>query len=104
LFHDDIIPKADQTLRASLSAYEVGKTDFLQLIDNWRQLLRFQIMYQRLESQLRQTLATLDRVVGGELPLETPEGTNTARGPRPRAAGESAPMPPAPGKPQPARP
>jgi len=104
LFHDDIIPKADQTLRASQIAYEVGKTDFLQLIDNWRELLRFQIMFQRLESQLQQTLATLERVVGGELPLETAEGTNQIRGPRPRAPEESAPMPPVPGKSRPAKP
>jgi len=70
LFRDDIIPKADQTLKVSASAYETGKTDFLQLVDNWRQLLRYQIMVQRLESQLQQTLAALERVVGGELPLE----------------------------------
>ena len=66
LFRDDIIPKADQTLRVSSSAYETGKTDFLQLIDNWRQLIRFQVACVRLESQLRQTLASLDRVMGGE--------------------------------------
>jgi len=67
LFRDDIIPRADQTLRASTSAYEAGNTDFLQLVDNWRQLLRFRVAYHRLEGQLRQTLASLERVVGGEL-------------------------------------
>ncbi len=67
LFKDDIIPKSEQTLKVSRSAYQVGDVDFLQLIDNWQQLLRFQINYHRLESQLRQTLATLQRVVGGEL-------------------------------------
>jgi hypothetical protein len=44
----------------------VGDVDFLQLIDNWQQLLRFQIAQHRLESQLFQTLATLERVVGGQ--------------------------------------
>ena len=96
LFRDDIIPKADQTLRVSMSAYEVGKTDFLQLIDNWRQLLRFQIMYQRLESQLQQTLASLDRVVGGQLPLEGSSPTDQPQQP------EQLPVPPAPES-QPAR-
>jgi cobalt-zinc-cadmium efflux system outer membrane protein len=66
LFRDDIIPRADQTLRASTSAYEVGSTDFLQLVDNWRQLLRFRIAFHRLEAQLRQTLAGLERVAGGQ--------------------------------------
>ncbi len=98
LFRDDIIPKADQTLRVSSSAYETGKTDFLQLIDNWRQLLRFQIMYQRLESQLQQTLASLERVVGGQLPLEAAPPSN-----QPRPPEQLPPVPPAP-MPQPAKP
>jgi outer membrane protein TolC len=104
LFRDDIIPKADQTLRVSMSAYEVGRVDFLQLIDNWRQLLRFQITYQRLESQLQQTLASLDRVVGGQLSLEGAEGAKRTPGPRPPTPEEPAPRQPAPGKPQPATP
>ncbi|MHC4400769.1 MAG: TolC family protein [Planctomycetota bacterium] len=65
LFREDIIPKADQTLRVSSAAYQTGDVDFLQLIDNWRQLLKFQLAYRRLESQVRQTLASLERVVGG---------------------------------------
>ena len=76
----------------------MGKTDFLQLIDNWRQLLRFQIMYQRLESQLQQTLASLDRVVGGQLSLEAAATTNQASGPRPP---EPVELPPAPDRPLP---
>ena len=68
LFSDEIIPKADQTLEVSIPAYESGEIDFLQLTDNWQQLLRFQILQQRLEAQLRQTLATMERTVGGTLP------------------------------------
>lgn len=65
LFHEDILPKARQTLDVSNQAYNVGEVDFLQLIDNWRQLLRYEISYRRLEASLRQTLAELERVVGG---------------------------------------
>ncbi|MCA9246190.1 MAG: TolC family protein [Planctomycetales bacterium] len=65
LFEEDILPKARQTLEVSNQAYNVGEIDFLQLIDNWRQLLRYEISYRQLESQLRQTLAELERVVGG---------------------------------------
>lgn len=72
LFRDDIIPKSEQTLEVSQSAYQVGDVDFLQLIDNWQQLLRFQIAHHRLEAQLQQTLATLEKVVGGELQTAAP--------------------------------
>ena len=65
LFREDILPKARQTLAVSSQAYNVGEVDFLQLIDNWRQLLRYELSYRRLEATLRQTLAELERVVGG---------------------------------------
>jgi len=65
LFREDILPKARQTLEVSSHAYNVGEVDFLQLIDNWRQLLRYEVKYRRLEASLRQTLAELERVVGG---------------------------------------
>jgi outer membrane protein TolC len=67
LFRDDIIPKAEQTLEISQADYQVAESDFLTLIDNWQQLLRFKIAYHRVESQLQQTLAALERVVGGQL-------------------------------------
>ena len=65
LFREDILPKARQTLEVSNQAYNVGQVDFLQLIDNWRELLRYEVNYLRLEASLRQTLAELERVVGG---------------------------------------
>jgi cobalt-zinc-cadmium efflux system outer membrane protein len=92
LFRDEIIPKADQTLQVSRSAYKVGSVDFLQLIDNWQQLLRFQIAQHRLESQLLQTLAKLERVVGGQLEPEIPaEMTPIPPGPEPPALVEPLP-------------
>ncbi len=65
LFREDILPKARQTLEVSNQAYNVGEVDFLQLVDNWQQLLRYDINYHRLEASLRQSLAELERVVGG---------------------------------------
>ncbi len=65
LLREDILPKARQTFEVSSQAYNVGEVDFLQLIDNWRQLLRYEINYRRLEASLQQTLAELERVVGG---------------------------------------
>ncbi|MEO2048719.1 MAG: TolC family protein [Pirellulales bacterium] len=64
LFREDILPKAQQSLVQSISAYQVGKVDFLQMIDNWRDLLRFEITAEQLEAELRQSLASLARAVG----------------------------------------
>jgi outer membrane protein TolC len=69
LFEQAILPQARQTLDISTRAYNVGEVDFLQLLDNWRQLLRYKVSYHRLEAGLRQTLAQLERVVGGTQPL-----------------------------------
>jgi outer membrane protein TolC len=90
LFREEIIPKAQQALEQSISAYQVGKVDFLQMIDNWRDLLRFEITAQRLEAGLRQSLASLARAVGAvEL----------------GGIGEVVPLPPAlPEEPQPEEP
>jgi outer membrane protein TolC len=97
LFRTDIIPKADQTLQVSARAYQAGDVDFLQLIDNWRQLLRFQLAYQRLEAQLRQTLASLERVVGGFAAYEAVTGMPSGL----PGFGDPAPPEPLPPIPQP---
>ena len=68
LFRQSIIPQADQTLQVSIQGYESGNVDFLQMLDNWQTLLRYQIFAYRLEGQLRQDLAELERIVGGSLP------------------------------------
>ena len=76
LFQEDILPKSRQTLEVSSRAYNVGEVDFLQLIDNWRQLLRYELNFRRLEASLRQTLADIERVVGG-LPISQPVTIST---------------------------
>lgn len=65
LFRESIIPKTQQALEVAVRGYQVGETEFADLIANWRELLRFHITQVQLESQLRQTLASLERVVGG---------------------------------------
>jgi cobalt-zinc-cadmium efflux system outer membrane protein len=72
LFGQEIIPKAEQTLKVSLPAYEAGRISILQWIDNWQQLLKYRLAQQRVEAQLRQTLASLERVVGRLGPAEGP--------------------------------
>jgi outer membrane protein TolC len=65
LFDEAILPRARQTLELSLHAYNVGEVDFLQLFDNWRQVLLYEVNYLRLEASFRQSLAELERLVGG---------------------------------------
>lgn len=65
LYRESIIPKTQQALDVAIREYQVGTTEFVQLVDNWREVLRLQIMLEQLEAQLRQTMASLERVVGG---------------------------------------
>ncbi len=86
MFRGSIIPQADQTLQVSIQGYEAGNVDFLQMLDNWQNLLRYEISAYRLEGQLRQDLAELERVVGGTLPAVGA----TPREPLPAPAGPAA--------------
>lgn len=88
LFRDDILPKARQTYEVSSSAYSVGQVDFLQLIDNFRELLRYELGYRRLQASLRQTLAELERVIGGNLPATN---QSTPEIPEPVGVGDTGP-------------
>jgi outer membrane protein, heavy metal efflux system len=81
LLREEIVPKAEQTFEVSLRAYEVGEVTFLQLVDNWRQLLRYQITTHQLEAQLRQSLARLERLLGGHAYQPTPTAVDDAADP-----------------------
>ena len=67
LFRESIIPRAEQTLNVSIADYRVGKVDFLQIIDNWTELLVLQTQLARLQANLGQSLASLERAVGCQL-------------------------------------
>lgn len=64
LLQKDIIPKANRTLELSISEYSTGKADFVQLIENWRNVLRYKLSEANLQSQHNQALASLTRAVG----------------------------------------
>ncbi|NOZ22262.1 MAG: TolC family protein [Planctomycetes bacterium] len=67
LFRDTIIPQARQTLEAAQSGYQVGKVDFLTVLDNWRGLLDFELELYRAKASLEQNFAELERAIGAEL-------------------------------------
>jgi len=64
LLRDVILPEARQTVEASLSGYRAGEVDFLTLVDNWRKLLDFKLMYQSNLSELERSFAELEEAVG----------------------------------------
>lgn len=64
LYQQDIIPKQKLTFDQSIKNYEVGDTDFLQMIDNWRKLLQFEIVEQRMITDINQSFAKLNRLTG----------------------------------------
>lgn len=93
LFEEDILPKARQTLQVSSQAYNVGEVDFLQLIDNWRQLLRYEVNYRRLEANLRQSLADLEQAVGGWTAMSSVTPPTPEIPPIPEHNGDEAVIP-----------
>lgn len=70
LYRDTLIPKAEQSLRATETAYKAGKADFLNLIDAERMLLHFRLESERALANSAQRLAELEMLVGRELPRE----------------------------------
>jgi len=71
LYGDILIPKAEDLLAASETAYSGGKVDFLSLIDAQRMLLSYRLKYQKSLRDNLQTYAELEMLAGGEIaPLE----------------------------------
>ena len=67
LYRDGLLPKAEQSLNANYTAYQAGETDFLNLLDAQRQLLDFQLQYERSKSNLAISRARIEMVTGRAL-------------------------------------
>jgi len=67
LYRNVLVPKANQSVRASEVAYRAGKVDFLNLLDAQRLLLAFQLAHQRALATHAQRLAELESLVGKPL-------------------------------------
>jgi len=73
LFRDTLIPKATESLRASLTGFEAGTTGFLDLLDTERTLLEFQLSLARAQADRASALARLEALAGRSLPARTDE-------------------------------
>jgi len=67
LYGDVLIPKGEELLGASETAYRAGTVDFLSLINAQQKLLEFQLYYERAMTDNQQELARLEMLVGTEL-------------------------------------
>ncbi len=70
LYQTGIIPQAQQSYEASLAAYQVGDTDFLNLLDGLMNLYRYQIDYHRALSDHERSVTQLEAAVGISLSSE----------------------------------
>ena len=64
LYKEQIIPEASQSLDSNMSAYQVGRLDFLNLLNSQMTLLNYEIKFHKVMSDLEKNFADLEVVVG----------------------------------------
>jgi outer membrane protein TolC len=64
LYKNTTIPQAEQTLQATLSAYQTGKTEFLMVIDAYRMQLMTKLDYHMAVMNYMASQAQLEQAVG----------------------------------------
>mgnify|MGYP003630409032 CR=1 FL=1 len=77
LYETSLIPKAQESLSASLAGFRTGDSEFLDLLDTQRTLLEFSISAERARADRGKALATLNRLVGH--PITTTEEHHHSR-------------------------
>lgn len=68
LYQGGILLQARQSLESALAGYQVGKVDFLTLINNWMMVENYELQYFFALADYHKTLAGYELAVGGELP------------------------------------
>ena len=64
LYRDGLVPKAEQALNTSYTAYQAGEADFLYVLDAQRELLAFQLLVERARSDMAIRRAEIEMVIG----------------------------------------
>lgn len=72
LYAEKILPAARENVKSALSAYVTGKIPFLTLIEAQRSLVELRDRAYVASADLERRRATLERVVGGPLPISEP--------------------------------
>jgi outer membrane protein TolC len=89
LYRDTLLPKAQQALKSTQASYQTGTAGFSDVIDTQRELLEFQLNYERALADSQQALARLEAIVGRPIAA----ASNTA------GAASNAPTATAPARP-----
>ncbi len=64
LYRSGIIPQAQQAFQSTMSAYQVGKVDFLSLLDALMTLYRYEMDYHRVVADHQRSVARLEAQAG----------------------------------------
>jgi outer membrane protein TolC len=67
LLETGLVPQARQSLESSRSAYEVGRIEFLSLLDSQVRLLGAELRLARARADKRRAFAALESATGGTL-------------------------------------
>ena len=78
LYEQTLIPKAEESLQASLASFRAGETSFLDLLDTERTLLEFALAAERARADRGKALAVINRMIGAE--TLTPDATTGEEG------------------------
>ena len=67
LLKDGLYPQADQTLKAAMASYQVGKIDFINVIDSENNLYKIETSIYRLKTNYLKEIASLEFLIGTKL-------------------------------------
>ncbi len=68
LYREGLLPQAELSFRAAMSAYQAGRVEFVSLLEAQRALRDARMGYYRAQTAIMQNLADLERAVGKEMP------------------------------------
>lgn len=88
LYEKSLIPKANESLRASLAAFRAGDASFLDLLDTERTLLEFALAVERARADRGVARARLETLTGGPLKPD-PTPTTPTDNPAPEAPDDA---------------
>lgn len=79
LYSGGIIPQANQTFQATLSAYQVDQVGFLELLDSLMSLYRYQIEYVKAMSDQQRSFSQIEAAVGLNIDQQPEQQDTTKR-------------------------